>query len=164
VSEVPRAGHANHNVVFPKAGGVEHLDCAKQRKPLARISGDATGWLCLACDEPLLPGDKVEMMGHDLLHGRCRDRLRAIGGVEPSAATASAMGTRPGRCGYELLTQCERMGLDWARPACQSWLVAVITRRHRSSASVHPGTFTFNQDRVLPPTYLPPSSFATSPS
>jgi hypothetical protein len=75
-----RVIESNQNVIFPKAGGVEHLDCTKQRKPLARISGDATGWLCVACDEPMLPGDKVEMMGHDLLHGRCRDRLRAIGG------------------------------------------------------------------------------------
>jgi hypothetical protein len=32
------------NVVFPRAGGVEHLHCAKAPRPLTRLSGAATGW------------------------------------------------------------------------------------------------------------------------
>jgi hypothetical protein len=70
---------SNQNVVFPKAGGVEHLDCAKVRKPQVRVSSP-TGWGCVICDEPILPDDPVVMWGHDLRHVRCGDRLRDIGG------------------------------------------------------------------------------------
>jgi hypothetical protein len=77
---------SNRNVLFPRSGGVEHLTCAKVRTPQARVSGDSTGWRCVVCDQPMLRGDQVVLLGHDMVHAQCRDRLRAIGGGSgPSA-------------------------------------------------------------------------------
>jgi hypothetical protein len=81
----PRCGRcgepitANRNVVFPKAGGVEHLSCAKTRKPLARVPVAQS--MCVACDRPILPLEDVALLGHDLLHAACYQNLRAIGGA-----------------------------------------------------------------------------------
>jgi hypothetical protein len=61
---------ANENVVFPKAGGVEHLDCDKARRPLARAPAPTLP-KCPACELPVLPGDTVGLVGHDLLHSAC---------------------------------------------------------------------------------------------
>ena len=47
---------SNQNVIFPKVGGVEHLDCTRTRKPLARIGAGLTGVRCIACDMPITPG------------------------------------------------------------------------------------------------------------
>jgi hypothetical protein len=85
----PRCGRcgepitANRNVVFPKAGGVEHVDCAKTRKLLARVPVAQS--LCLACERPILTSDDVVLLGHDLLHAACHQKLRAIGGASRSS-------------------------------------------------------------------------------
>jgi hypothetical protein len=137
----------NQNVIFPKAGGVEHLVCEKMRKPLARISGDATGWLCLACDEPLLPTDQVVMSGHDQLHARCGDRLRAIGGGSGPSADHPGLAriSDPFAC-PELLMQCEQVWLDAADLGEQSrhWRQAARTARKkctdRDDAALSTGT------------------------
>jgi hypothetical protein len=77
---------SSQNVLFPRSGGVEHLKCAKGLTPQARVGGDSTGWPCAVCDQPMLRGDQVVLVGHDILHAQCRDRLRAIGGGSgPSA-------------------------------------------------------------------------------
>ena len=81
---------ASGNVVFPKAGGVEHVDCAKARKPLARVESEPAGLDCLACEQPLLPDDHVVLAGHDMVHATCHQRLRIISGASgPSAHTCN---------------------------------------------------------------------------
>jgi hypothetical protein len=39
--------------------------------------------------------------------------------------------------------------------------VPIRARRHPSRSTVYPGTFTFSQARVLPPTYGPDSALVT---
>jgi hypothetical protein len=62
---------SSQNVLLPEAGGVQHVDCAKARKPLARVS-DRAAMKCLICEQPLLPGDTTVLVGHDLFHAACR--------------------------------------------------------------------------------------------
>jgi hypothetical protein len=69
----------NQNLIFPKAGGVEHLDCTDTRKPLARVGGGRTDVRCLVCGQPLLALDHLVMIGHDLLHSGCAVPRRASG-------------------------------------------------------------------------------------
>src|SRR5688572_2909763 len=83
---------ADRKVVFPKAGGVEHLDCAHARKPLARVTVEPPASRCLVCDQPVLPDDRVAMVGHHLPHARCLDHPKAIGGSSGPSARRSPGG------------------------------------------------------------------------
>ena len=62
----------DQNVVFPNAGGVEHRDCDKTRKPLALANGAPLAPCCLVCDEPVVADDALAM-GRYLVHDRCLD-------------------------------------------------------------------------------------------
>jgi hypothetical protein len=106
---------STQNVMFPQAGGVEHVVCAKTRKPLTRVGGHRDDVRCFACEQPLLAMDDVVMVGHNLVHSRCRGRLRVIGGASgPSAHRIGLVRIVDPFAYDELLIQCEHLWLDAA--------------------------------------------------
>jgi hypothetical protein len=125
----------NQNLIFPKAGGVEHLNCAKTRKPLARVGGGRNDVGCLVCGQPLLALDNVVMVGHDLLHSDCRDRLRTIGGGSgPSARRlARAVIKDPFACA-ELVAASAVIRLDAADVCAMSLYLRNQRARERRSS------------------------------
>jgi|KBSSwiStaDraftv2_1062776.scaffolds.fasta_scaffold2051818_1 hypothetical protein len=106
---------ADRNVVLPKAGGVEHVDCATARKPLARVVSEPAALNCLACEQPLLPHDEVVLVGHDLVHAACHGRLRVISGASGPSAHRDARPRVDDPFAYvELRMRCEEIWLDAA--------------------------------------------------
>jgi hypothetical protein len=119
----------HQDLIFPADGGVEHLDCTAVRKPLARISGEPTALPCLACDEPLAPGDQVTMIGHDVFHTRCLERLRVIGGGSgPSTRRLARPIIEDPFARMELIMACQTTRLDAADARASSRHMRGVTR------------------------------------
>src|SRR5688572_5249247 len=124
---------ADRNVVFPKAGGVEHLDCAHARKPLARVTVEPPASRCLVCDQPVLPEDRVTMVGHDLLHSRCLEHPKAIGGSSGPSARRSARGIISDPFArLELVMISEAIHLDVADVRARSRYLRAMARTARA--------------------------------